>query len=50
MRLILKASTNYRYKNLLISNEVAIIILNKYSDASFCNIIFIKYYAPNKQL
>jgi len=50
MRFILKASANYYYKNLLISDEVAIIILNKYSDISFYNIVFIKRYTPNKQL
>ena len=48
MRLILETSINYRHKNLLISNKVAIIILDKYSDASFCDIIFIKYCMPNK--
>jgi len=48
MRLILKANTNYRYKNLLISNKVAVIILDEYSNASFCNIILIKRYTPNK--
>jgi len=50
MRLILKASANYYYKNLLISNKVAVIILDEYSNTSFCNIILIEYYAPNKQL
>jgi hypothetical protein len=48
MWLILEASTNYYYKNLLISNKMAVIILNKYNDASFYNIIFIEHYAPNK--
>ena len=48
MRLILEASINCRRKNLLISNKVAVIILNKYSDAGFCNIVFIEYYMPNK--
>ena len=48
MRLILEVSTNCRRKNLLISNKVAVIILNKYSDASFRNIILIKYNMPNK--
>ena len=49
MRLILEASTNYCYKNLLINNKVAVIILNKYGDACFRNIILIKCYTPNKQ-
>ena len=50
MRLILEASANWRYKNLLISNKVAIIILDKYGDASFHNIIFAECCTPNKQL
>ena len=48
MRLILKASTNWRRKNLLISNEVAIIILDEYSNTSFRNIILVERYTPNK--
>ena len=50
MRLILKASANQRYKNLLISNKVAIIILDKYGNTSFCDIMLIERYAPNKRL
>jgi hypothetical protein len=50
MRLILKANVNRRYKNLLTSNKVAVIILDKYGDASFRNIIFTKRYMPNKPL
>ena len=50
MWLILEASVNWRRKNLLISNKIAVIILDEYSDTSFCNIIFTKYYTPNKQL
>ena len=50
MRLILEVNTNWRYKNLLISNKVAIIILNKYNDAGFYNIVFIKYTTLNKPL
>ena len=49
MRLILGASTNYYYKNLLISNEVAIIILDEYNNTSFCDIMLIEHYTPNKQ-
>ena len=49
MRLILKAGTNYRYKNLLISNEVAVIIPDEYDNASFRDIMPIERYAPNKQ-
>ena len=50
MRLILEASTDYCRENLLISNEVAVIILNKYGDADFYNIVFIECYMPNKPL
>jgi len=49
MQLILEASANYCRKNLLISDEVAIIILDEYGDTSFCDIVFIKRCAPNKQ-
>ena len=49
MQLILKASTNYRRKNLLISNKVAVIILDEYSNTYFYNIILIERYTPNKQ-
>ena len=48
MRLILEASINHRRKNLLISNEVAVIIPDKYSDAGFRNIIFVEYCMSNK--
>ena len=48
MRLILEANTDWRYKNLLISNKVAVIILDKYSDANFYNIILAERCAPNK--
>ena len=49
MRLILEASANYYHKNLLISNKVAVIILDEYSNASFCDIILAEYYTPNKR-
>ena len=49
MRLILKASANWRCKNLPISNKVAVIIPDKYSDASFRNIVLIEHCVPNKQ-
>ena len=48
MRLILEANTNYRRKNLLMSNEVAIIIPDKYSNACFRDIVLVKHYTPNK--
>ena len=50
MWLILEVSADCHYKNFLISNRVAIIILDKYGDADFYNIIFIKYYISNKPL
>jgi len=49
MRLILEAGANCRYKNPLISNKVAVIILDKYSNASFCDIILAERYTPNKR-
>ena len=49
MRLILEASANRRRENLPISNEVAVIILDKYSNTYFRNIILIERYTPNKQ-
>ena len=50
MWFILKTSIDYRCKNLLISNKVAVIILDEYSDASFHNIILVERHAPNEQL
>ena len=50
MRLILEAGANWRYKNLLISNKVAVIILDEYGDASFRDIVLIERYIPNKPL
>ena len=49
MRLILETSINCRHKNLPTSNEVAVIILDEYSDASFRDIVLAERYAPNKQ-
>ena len=50
MRLILEAGANWCRKNLLISNEVAVIILDEYSNASFRDIVLTERYAPNKRL
>ena len=50
MRLILEAGANCRYKNLLTSNEVAIIILDKYGNTSFRNIVLAERNMPNKPL
>ena len=49
MRLILEAGANRRRKNLLISNKVAVIIPDEYSNASFRDIILAERYTPNKQ-
>jgi hypothetical protein len=49
MRLILEAGANWRCKNLLISNKVAVIILDEYSNASFRDIILIERCAPDKR-
>ena len=48
MRLILETSINCHHKNLLTSNKVAVIILDKYGNISFHNIILIEYCMPNK--
>ena len=50
MRLILEASADRCRKNLLISDKVAVIILNKYNDASFRDIILTECTTPNKPL
>ena len=49
MQLILEASANYRRKNLLTSDEVAIIIPDEYGNASFRDIVLMERYTPNKQ-
>ena len=49
MRLILEAGANCHHKNLPTSNKVAVIILDKYSNASFRDIILAERYTPNKQ-
>ena len=49
MWLILEASTDCHCKNLLISNKVAIIILDEYGDASFRDIVLAERCAPNEQ-
>ena len=48
MWLILKASTDWCRENLLISNKVAVIILDEYGDASFRDIILVEYCTLNK--
>jgi len=49
MRLILEASADYYRENLLISNEVAVIIPDKYSNASFRDIVLTERCAPNER-
>jgi hypothetical protein len=41
MRLILESGANCRYKNLLTSNEVIALILDKYTNASRYNLVLI---------
>ena len=48
MRLILEASANRRCENLLISNKVAVIILDEYGNTYFRDIILTERYTPNK--
>jgi hypothetical protein len=48
MRLILEASANYCRENLLISNEVAVIILDEYSNTGFRDIMLAERGTPNK--
>jgi hypothetical protein len=50
MQLILEASANYYYKNLLTSNKMAIIIPDEYSNTIFRDIMLVECSAPNKQL
>jgi hypothetical protein len=45
MRLIIESGANRRRENLLTSNKVTAIILDKYINASCCNLIFIIYKA-----
>jgi len=50
MQLILEAGADWRRKNLLISDEVAVIILDEYGDAGFRDIVFVERNTPNKPL
>jgi hypothetical protein len=50
MRLIIELSANCRYENLLTSNEVMAIILDKYMDASRYNLVLIVCKANYKRL
>ena len=48
MQLILKTGTDCYYQNLLMSNKVAIIIPDKYSNATFCDIMLAERCVPNQ--
>jgi len=50
MRLILEAGADRRYKNLLTSNKVAVIIPDEYGNTGFYNIMLVEHYMPNKPL
>ena len=50
MRLILEAGANWCRKNLPISNKVAVIIPDEYSNTSFYNIMLVERGTPNKPL
>ena len=50
MRLILEASTDWHRENLLISDKVAVIILDKYNDVGFRDIVFVECATPNEPL
>ena len=50
MWLILEVNINWRRKNFLISNKVAVIILDKYNNINFRNIVFIECATLNKPL
>jgi hypothetical protein len=49
MRLILKSGANCRYKNLLTSNKVIALILDKYINASRYDLMLIVYKASYKR-
>ena len=49
MQLILEAGANRRRKNLLTSDEVAVIIPDEYGNASFRDIVLAERYTPNEQ-
>jgi len=50
MQLILEASANRRCKNLLISDEVAVIIPDEYGNTGFRDIMLVERNTPNKPL
>jgi hypothetical protein len=50
MRLIIKSGANRRYKNLLTSNEVIALILDKYINTSRRDLILIVYKKGRERL
>jgi hypothetical protein len=50
MRLIIESSANRRRENLLTSNKVTALILNKYINASRRDLVFIVYKRGYKRL
>jgi hypothetical protein len=50
MRLIIKSSANYRYKNLLTSDKVIALIPDKYINTSYYDLVLIIYKASYKRL
>ena len=49
MCLIIKTEFDKHYINLLIVNEIMIILLNKYNQICFCNIIIYSHHIRNVQ-
>ena len=50
MRLVLEESADRRRENLLTSDEVTVIILNKYSDPSYRDIVLVERGGPVDRL
>jgi hypothetical protein len=50
MRLIIESGANYRRKNLLTSNKVIALILDKYINVSCCDLVFIVYKRGRERL
>jgi hypothetical protein len=50
MRLIIESGANCYYKNLLTSNKVIALILDKYINASYCDLVLIIYKRGYKRL
>ncbi len=50
MRLVIESSTDCYYENLLTSNEVIVIILDEYIDASCCDLVLMVREAGRERL